>query len=197
MGVVRSLLALSAALLLAQPAALADPVSVRVKTDRGIFTLELDKDKAPATVANFLSYVHRYYYDGLIFHRVVQGFVIQSGGYTYDLFKKEPGEPVINESANGLRNLRGTIAMARNDDPDSATSQFYINLNDNPSLDFAAGKPGYTVFGKVIEGMEVVEAIGNAPVSAQGKLTHLPVEPVQILSIREQQPNDQAEHQSQ
>lgn len=165
--------------------ALAETVQLRIKTDRGVLLLELYPDKAPATVANFLSYANRYYYDGMVFHRVVKGFVIQSGGFTFDMVKKDTTDPVINESANGLKNLRGTIAMARYADPDSATAQFYINLNDNPNLDAVDGKPGYTVFGKIIDGLTVADDIGNVPVAHQEKFEHLPVEPVQILSIRE------------
>src|SRR5690606_20370188 len=126
------------------------PVQVNVKTDKGDFTIELYPDKAPETVANFLGYANRYFYDGLIFHRVVKDFVIQTGGYTFDLSTKETDDPVINESDNGLKNRRGTLAMARHADPNSATSQFYINVRDNSSLDASAGKPGYTVFGKVV-----------------------------------------------
>ncbi len=163
---------------------LTDPIQVQMKTDRGTMVLELYPDSAPATVENFLGYVSRYFYDGMIFHRVVANFVIQSGGYSYDLVKKEPGEPIPNESDNGLQNRRGTIAMARLSDPDSATSQFYINLGDNPNLDPRDGKPGYTVFGRVVEGIEVAEAIGEVAVTPEDRFSHLPREPVQILSIR-------------
>jgi len=186
MGMIRRIGLLAAtALCLVPTLAFADSVKVLMKTDRGPVTFELYPDKAPATVENFLSYVHRYYYDGLIFHRVVKGFVIQTGGYTFDLMKKEPAAPVKNESSNGLKNRRGTIAMARLRDPDSANSQFYINLGNNDNLDATGGKPGYTVFGKVTEGLEVVDAIGNLRTTSNGVLTQLPVEPVQILSIRE------------
>ena len=139
----------------------------------------------PATVDNFLDHARNYFYDGLIFHRVVKGFVIQSGGHTFDLTAKEPGEAVINESANGLKNVRGSIAMARHADPDSARTQFFINLRDNGNLDPAGDKPGYTVFGRVTTGMEVVDAIGDVRVQSLGNFTHLPVIPVRILSIRE------------
>jgi len=161
------------------------PVQVLVKTDQGDFTLELYPDRAPKTVANFLDYSRRYFYDGLIFHRVVKDFVIQSGGYTFDLSAKETDEPVVNESANGLKNTRGSLAMARHTDPDSATSQFYVNLKNNSSLDAKGGKPGYTVFGKVISGMETVDAIAAVRVRREGAFTHLPAQPIQILSIRE------------
>lgn len=160
------------------------PVRVSLETDRGEILLEVYPDKAPHTVANFLDYVDRYYYDGLIFHRVVKGFVIQSGGHNYDLSAKEPGEPVINESANGLTNRRGTVAMARYADPDSARSQFYINLADNGNLDPKGDKPGYTVFGKVIDGMKVVDDIGRLKTRRVDKFDNLPQEPVQILRAR-------------
>ncbi len=172
------------ALTMVAPAALADDPRVRIRTDLGDMVLALHADRAPSTVANFLDYVHRYFYDGVIFHRVVAGFVIQSGGHTFDLSAKEAGDPVVNESANGLKNLRGTIAMARHQDPDSARSQFYINLDDNPNLDPDGDKAGYTVFGTVVEGMEVADAIGAVAVRPVGSFQHLPVETVQILSIR-------------
>lgn len=187
MGLARLILRNIAVVLLlslVSPLSIAEQIYVLIKTDRGNITLELLPEEAPATVANFLSYVNRYYYDGLIFHRVVKGFVIQSGGYTFDLFQKETSEPVINESGNGLKNLRGTVAMARYSDPDSATSQFYINLSNNTNLDPANGKPGYTVFGRVIDGMEVVDEIGATPVTKRDKFSHVPQEAVQILSIR-------------
>ena len=178
-------LALCLPLLAAPLFTLAEPVYVKIKTDRGNLVLELYPEQAPATVENFLTYANGYFYDGLIFHRVVKDFVIQSGAYTYDLVRKEPDEPVVNESANGLKNRRGTIAMARLSDPDSATSQFYINLSDNPNLDAGDGEPGYTVFGRLIQGMDVADDIGNLAVAPQEKFSHLPVEPAQILSVRE------------
>jgi len=161
---------------------------IKVKTDLGDMTIELFAEKAPETVTNFLGYVDRYYYDGLIFHRVVKNFVIQTGGFTFDLFEKEPGEPVVNESSNGLKNLRGTLAMARYSDPDSARAQFFINLRDSAHLDATKDKPGYTVFGQVVEGMEVADAIGKSKIHRIDNLKHLPVEPVRILSIRKLQP---------
>ena len=163
---------------------LADNPRVVIVTDLGDIHLELHADKAPQTVENFLQYVNRYFYDGMLFHRVVKGFIIQSGGHTFDLTAKETDEPVVNESANGLKNRRGTIAMARLADPDSARSQFYINLDNNTTLDPKGDKPGYTVFGTVTDGMEVVDAIGNVPVQHLPRFQHLPVEPVQIQRIR-------------
>ncbi len=165
------------------------PVYVELATDMGDIVLELYPSKAPETVDNFLDYVADYYYDGLIFHRVVDGFVIQTGGYRFDLTPaREPGEPVVNESGNGLKNRTGTVAMARHPDPDSARAQFYINLADNTNLDPAGGKPGYTVFGRVVDGMSVVEAIGRLPVRRTDRFEHLPTETVRILSARKVSP---------
>lgn len=160
-------------------------VRVKLKTTLGTIVLELDRARAPLTVDNFLKYVNRYYYDGLIFHRVVKGFMIQSGGYTYDLVAKEPDEPVSNESGNGLRNLRGTIAMARTADPDSAKAQFFINVADNPGLDASGDRAGYSVFGRVVDGMDVADTIANVRVQGFDRFKHMPVDPVQILSVRE------------
>ena len=175
---------LAALLVLVVNHTMADNPRVVIVTDLGDIQLELHADKAPQTVENFLQYVNRYFYDGMLFHRVVKGFIIQSGGHTFDLTAKEPDEPVANESANGLKNRRGTIAMARLADPDSARAQFYINLDDNTTLDPDGDKPGYTVFGTVTDGMAVVDAIGNVPVHHIPRFQHLPVEPVQIQRIR-------------
>lgn len=177
--------------------AIADNPQVLIKTDFGDITVRLFADKAPRTVANFLAHARRYYYDGVIFHRVVPGFIIQTGGYTFDLFAKSPGDPVVNESANGLKNHRATLAMARFDDPDSARAQFFINLADNTSLDPTADKPGYTVFGEVTEGMAVADAIGKLKTRRSEKFSSLPYETVRILSIREVANDDQTERQPQ
>lgn len=134
---------------------------VRLKTSEGEILLELNEEKAPLTVANFLEYVKKGHYGGTVFHRVMDGFMIQGGGFAAEdgkLVEKESGKGVKNESDNGLKNEVGTIAMARTTDPDSATAQFFINVADNAGLNYPAGG-GYTVFGKVIEGMEVVEKI--------------------------------------
>lgn len=176
--------------LLWAPEVLAEPQSsathrVAIATDLGEIQVELYADKAPRTVDNFLNYSRRYYYDGLIFHRVVKNFVIQSGGYTFDLFAKEPGEPIPNESDNGLKNRRGTIAMARLRDPDSARAQFFINLRNNPNLDTRGRKLGYTVFGKVVKGMDVVDAIGKVEVESFDEFSHIPVNAIRIHSVRE------------
>lgn len=140
---------------------------VLMKTNFGDITIELYNDKAPITIENFLRYVRSNYYQDLLFHRVISNFMIQGGGYYIKLpyiYEASTYPPIINESYNGLSNLRGTIAMARTSDPNSATSQFYINLVNNTSLDRTTGNAGYCVFGNVISGMTVVDAIGNTPV---------------------------------
>lgn len=142
------------------PSWAADPVKVLIKTNKGEIKLALDADKAPKTVENFLAYVDSGFYDGTIFHRVIKDFMIQGGGMTADMKKKKTRAPVANEAANGLKNTRGSIAMARTSDPHSATAQFFINHKDNGFLDYPGRDGwGYAVFGKVIEGMETVDAI--------------------------------------
>ncbi|NJC87657.1 MAG: peptidyl-prolyl cis-trans isomerase [Desulfuromonas sp.] len=162
--------------------------TVVMETSLGSITLELDNVKAPASVANFLAYADAGFYDGTIFHRVIPNFMIQGGGYTVDLKQKPTQPPVKNEAANGLKNLRGTIAMARTRVVDSATSQFFINHKDNPALDHRAPTPdafGYAVFGKVVKGLEVVDkiaAVQTRPVNAL--FQDMPVETVVIKSVR-------------
>ena len=152
---------------------------VVLETSKGQIVLELYPDKAPKTVENFLAYVESGFFDGTIFHRVVRDFVIQGGGYTSDFTKKETRPPIVNEAKNGLSNDRGTISMARTNDPDSATSQFFISTKDNPSLDPSAASPhGYAVFGKVIEGMEVVDAIGTVKTTYKMGMADVPTENV-------------------
>ncbi|MBA4175942.1 MAG: peptidylprolyl isomerase [Leptothrix sp. (in: Bacteria)] len=153
---------------------------VRLATSEGDIVLELNAEKAPKTVENFLQYVRAGHYDGLIFHRVIEGFMVQAGGYKADLSEKPTRKPIPLESRNGLSNLRGSIAMARTNVPDSATSQFFINVNDNPRLDAAEGRDGYAVFGKVSEGMDVVDKIRVVPTRAQGPHQNLPVTAVTI-----------------
>lgn len=136
---------------------------VALKTDLGTFVIELYPKSAPVTVKNFLDYVDSKFYEGTIFHRVVPGFVVQGGGMTFDFVEKPTADPIPNESINGLPNDYKSVAMARRPDPDSATSQFYINLQNNTGLNATNNKPGYTVFGKVIAGMEVVEQIAQEP----------------------------------
>jgi cyclophilin family peptidyl-prolyl cis-trans isomerase len=162
--------------------------SVVVETSLGTFEMALEDDKAPKTVANFLEYVDAKHYDGTIFHRVIPGFMAQGGGYDGSLEKKPVRAPVENEADNGLKNLRGTVAMARTNDPHSATAQFFVNVKDNAFLDHtgknAAGW-GYAVFGKVTSGMEVVDKIVNVPTGAKGPFSKdAPLENVVIKSIR-------------
>ena len=156
--------------------------SVRLATTLGDIVIELDAAKAPKTVDNFLRYVRAGHYDGTIFHRVIDGFMIQTGGYKSDLSEKTTRPPIPLESRNGLSNLRGTVAMARTGIPDSATSQFFINVGDNQRLDQpqASDGEGYAVFGKVTEGMDVVDKIRAVPTKAVGMQQNLPVTPVTI-----------------
>lgn len=138
---------------------------VRFKTNMGEFVIELDAAKAPVTVANFLSYVNKKHYDGTVFHRVIEGFMIQGGGFALTdgkLVEKEVGAGILNESQNGLKNDRGTVAMARTNDPNSATAQFFVNVTDNDMLNYPSNN-GYAVFGKVVEGMTVVDKIRAVP----------------------------------
>ncbi len=153
---------------------------VRLETTMGDIDIALYDYAAPRTVENFLELVDSGFYDGLIFHRVVAGFVIQAGGYEPDLSYREPPRTVVNESANGLRNRRGTLAMARLADPDSADSQFFINVDDNTHLDMAPGQPGYAVFGEVTGGMDVVTEIELVDAGRQGEFVGLPETPVLI-----------------
>ena len=159
---------------------------VALETSKGTIKIELYPDKAPETVANFLRYVDDGFYSGTIFHRVMKGFMIQGGGMTADMNEKMSRAPIKNESANGLGNLRGTIAMARTGDPHSASSQFYINHVTNQGLNKAQAQDGwgYCVFGKVIEGMEVVDAIAEVATGNSGQHSNVPVEPVTIKSAR-------------
>ena len=161
-----------------------DKVSVEIVTDVGTMTVELVPSKAPNTVRNFLERVDESFYDGLIFHRVMFTFVIQAGGYDVDMNYREAPKTVVNESANGLSNTRGTIAMARSSDPDSAGAQFYINMQDNTSLDAAPNRPGYTVFGAVTEGMEVAEQIELVETGTVAGMQNVPKEPIVIETIR-------------
>ncbi|RLQ22679.1 peptidyl-prolyl cis-trans isomerase [Seongchinamella sediminis] len=161
---------------------LPNPV-VDVETSEGTFTLRLFRDKAPVTVENFMAYVDAGFYDGTIFHRVIPDFMIQGGGFGPDMSEKQAGDPIVNESQNRLHNMRGTIAMARTNDPDSATAQFFINVRNNMRLDWTPGNPGYTVFGEVIGGMSVVDYIVTAPTTSVGGHQNVPVEPITIIGI--------------
>jgi len=168
----------------AKPAAAAKEF-VLMSTSKGDIILELKRDKAPISVANFLEYVDAEFYDGTIFHRVIPNFMIQGGGFTGDLKQKAARPPIRNEWTNGLRNERGTIAMARLPQPDTATSQFFINVRDNATLDgdVATGSPGYAVFGRVVDGLDVVDAIKSVRTSRAGVHEALPVEPVVIVKV--------------
>ena len=168
-------------------AAVAGP-KVEFKTTMGNFVVELDDVKAPKTTANFLNYVKSGFYNGTIFHRVIDGFMIQGGGFTPDLVQKPTDGPVVSEATNGLKNNMYTIAMARTSDPDSATAQFFINVKDNAALDYpnAMGN-GYTVFGKVISGTQTIDAIRKvptmvAPAPRMGRLADVPSKTVTIES---------------
>ena len=154
------------------------------KTSLGEFTVEVYPNKAPKTVDNFLRYVKDKHYDGTVFHRVMDGFMVQGGGFTADMKQKPTRAPVALEAMNGLKNEIGTIAMARTSDPNSATSQFFINVVNNPGLN--APQPdgyGYTVFGKVVAGMDVVDKIRAVPVGNQGMFQNVPRTPITIVSV--------------
>lgn len=168
-------------------AAVQAEVIVEMDTSMGSMQIELYADEAPNTVRNFIRYIEINYYDNLIFHRVIDNWIIQSGGYDRDLLAGETLAPIRNEATNGLKNTRGAIAMARAADPHSAESQFFINLRDNPSFDHRArtlNDYGYSVFGKVISGMEVADSIGRVETHEQDGFEDLPVEPVVIRSVR-------------
>ena len=156
---------------------------VRLKTSAGDIVVELDRAKAPKTVDNFVAYVKAGQYDGTIFHRVIPNFMIQGGGMSKDMSEKPTKAPIALESRNGLVNQRGTIAMARTADPNSATAQFFLNLKDNAFLDQANARDGqgYAVFGKIVSGMEVVDKIAAVPTTSKGMHQNVPVEPVVIL----------------
>ena len=159
---------------------------IRMQTNYGTIVLELDTQKAPKTVANFLAYAKDGHYDGTLFHRVIEGFMIQGGGFLPGMTQKTTRAPVENEAVNGLRNNRGTIAMARTNDPHSATSQFFINLADNDFLNFTSPTPrgwGYCVFGRVAEGMEVVDKIKAVATGACGGHQDVPLSDVTIERI--------------
>ena len=156
---------------------------VRFETSRGAFTLELDAARAPLSTANFVQYVRDRHYEGTIFHRVIGNFVVQGGGYLPDGTEKPTRPFVPNESGNGLSNRRSTVAMARTEDPHSATSQFYVNLTDNLALDPAPMRWGYAVIGRVVEGLDVIDRMASAPTGQSGPFTEdAPLEPIVIQS---------------
>ncbi len=184
-------LSLTAAGALAQQTIeITDSATVRIETSMGSIVVELDAARAPLTVQNFLQYVVEGYYNGTIFHRVAANFIAQGGGYLPDLTEKPAERTVPNESGNGLNNVRGTIAMARQGDPHSAAAQFYFNLVDNSgALDPRPSRWGYAVFGKVVEGLDVMNSIGGVPTGAAGEFDRdVPIEPIiieRIVLIRE------------
>ena len=157
---------------------------VRFETNLGGFTLELDADKAPLSTENFLAYVDEGFFDGLIFHRVIPGFMVQGGGMTPDMASKKNRAPIRNEAANGLKNKRGTVAMARTNDLHSATSQFFINLVDNAFLDHSPGSYGYAVFGRVVDGMDIIDRIAKERTGRRKGHDDVPVTDVVIQSAR-------------
>jgi len=159
---------------------------VRMTTNMGVIEVELYRDKAPITVDNFLKYVKNGHYNGVIFHRVIKGFMIQSGGFGPGMKQRPTGAPIKNEADNGLKNLAGTIAMARTSDPHSASAQFFINTVDNQSLDHTSKTPagwGYAVFGRVVKGMDVVKKIEDTPTGAASRYRDVPREDVIILKV--------------
>ena len=163
----------------------ANAPTVEIVTSEGTLTIELWPEKAPKTVENFLRLVEDGFYEGTIFHRVIAGFMIQAGGYDAGLNLREPPNTVVNESANGERNIRWTVAMARHADPDSAGSQFFINTAEHsPHLDAHPGQPGYTVFGRLIAGHAVAERIELTQLDPAARRPHQPLEPITILSAR-------------
>ncbi len=162
-------------------------VKVLMKTSKGDITIELYPDKAPVTVKNFLTYVDEKFYDGLVFHRVIKDFMIQGGGYTAEFVQRPAKPPIKNEAGNGLKNDRGTIAMARTPAVDSATCQFFINHKNNDFLNHKDDSPegfGYCVFGKVTDGMNVVDAIASSPTGTLHGMKDVPREPIAIISVR-------------
>lgn len=181
-----TLAALTSSLLLSA-AALAAP-SVELQTSMGKIVIELDAEKAPKTVQNFLQYTKDGFYNGTIFHRVIDGFMIQGGGFTKDMEQKSAGTQIVNEARNGLKNERGSIAMARRAEPHSATAQFFINHKDNTMLDYTGEQDGrswgYAVFGKVTQGMEVVDKIAKVATGDRAMHQKVPLEPVVIQSVK-------------
>ena len=166
-------------------AALAANPQLEVKTSQGTLVIELYQDKAPKTVENFLQYAKDNFFNGTVFHRVIPGFMIQGGGFTPDLKQKETRAQIQNEAKNGLKNETGTLAMARTNDPHSASAQFFINLKDNSFLDYPGRDGwGYAVFGKVVQGMDVVQKIAAVPTSNAGPHQNVPTTPILIESVK-------------
>jgi cyclophilin family peptidyl-prolyl cis-trans isomerase len=157
---------------------------IRFETNLGDFSIELFEKEAPESVANFLRYIEDGFFDGTIFHRIVPGFVIQGGGFTEDMTQKKTKPPVKNEADNGLKNKRGTLSMARTNDINSATSQFFVNLKDNDFLDHSRGNFGYAVFAKVTDGMDVIDKIAAVETGRKRGFDDVPVEAVTMKSVR-------------
>ena len=156
---------------------------VKLETSMGDIFIELNAEAAPVTTDNFLKYVENKFYDGTIFHRVISDFMIQGGGFTADMAKKDTAKPIVNEADNGLQNKRGTLAMARTSDPNSATAQFFVNQIDNDFLNYAnESNPGYAVFGKVVDGMDVIDKIATVQTTTQKGMADVPAETVEIKS---------------
>ncbi|MCV2503340.1 MAG: peptidylprolyl isomerase [Neisseriaceae bacterium] len=171
-------------LLLCSSFAMAE-VNVLMKTSLGDIELALDDVKAPASVKNFVDYANNGFYNNTIFHRVIPGFMVQGGGFTQDMTQKNTKAPIVNEAKNGLKNKTGTIAMARTNEPNSATSQFFINVKDNDFLNYKnSNDVGYAVFGKVTKGMDVVKAIEAVPTTTSGYYQDVPQKPIKILSVK-------------
>lgn len=180
-----SLAAANGAALAQEPAADSNQ-RVTFITSHGAFTLELFAEQAPGTVENFLGYVESGFYEGTIFHRVIDGFMVQGGGFDGDMVKKPTGAPIANEADNGLKNERGTVAMARTGDPHSATAQFFVNLVDNDYLDHTAKNArgwGYTVFAEVVEGMDVVDTIAKVRTGSKKGMQNVPFDNVTIRKV--------------
>ena len=183
----RFLILATSTVLLAAPAVGQDAAPrVALETSQGTIVLELNQEKAPITVANFLDYVDRGWYDGTIFHRVIDGFMIQGGGFTPDMQQKITRGQIENESKNGLSNKRGTISMARLPDPHTATAQFFINSTDNDGLDASGSDFGYAVFGKVVEGLDVIDTISKVETGSKAGHRDVPVETIVIESAKRQ-----------
>jgi len=157
---------------------------VVLETSLGQIEIELNQDKAPISTTNFLKYVDSNFYSNTIFHRVIPGFMVQGGGFTAQMMQKPTNDPIKNEADNGLHNVRGTIAMARTSDVNSATSQFFINVKDNEMLDHGVRDFGYAVFGKVVKGMDVVDTIVNSQTTSKGGMQNVPVDPILIKSAK-------------
>jgi cyclophilin family peptidyl-prolyl cis-trans isomerase len=184
------ILAVMTGMSMGQENAVSNP-QVVMETSKGEIVLELYPDKAPLTVKNFLDYIDAGFYSGTVFHRVIPGFMLQGGGFSRDMQKKSTLMPVKNEAFNGLKNDRGTIAMARTQDPHSASSQFFINTVDNAFLNYKSQTTagwGYAVFGKVIKGMEVVDAISKVETGTKGRFRDVPKMPVEIIKVRRAAP---------